>query len=138
MVTGILIYIYFLLNMFFAGYYLSDNYGWASDLQEKVKVIVLTLGTSLFGVTYILVSIFIAIFELVFEWINIQTNITFWIQFYFTKKWNNLDEGVLEGINKFAYKHRLSDKLKDKVYRLGVKKLNERNNYTYIDKSDLE
>ena len=131
------IYIYFLLNMFFAGYYLSDNYRWASDLQEKVKVIFFTLCMSLFGVTYILVSIFIAIFELVFEWINIQTNITFWIQFYFTKKWNNLDEGVLERINKFAYKHRLSDKFKDKVYRLSVKKMNERNNYTYIDKSDL-
>ena len=138
MVTGILIYIYFLLNMFFAGYYLSDNYRWSSDLQEKVKVIFFTLGTSLFGVSYISVMIIIASLQLIFEWMNIQTQITFWFQFYFTKKWDNLEEEVLKEINRFSYKKKFSNKLKDKVYYLTVQKMNERNNYTYIDKSDLE
>jgi hypothetical protein len=132
MTTGILTQIYFLINIFCAGFYLADNYKWANSSAERITTILWTLGTSLFGVIYIVGSIIIASAQMIHEWINTQTQITFWLSFYLTKKWDKVEKDVLERINRSAYKKKDSQKRKDKIYCLSVKKLNARNNYTYV------
>lgn len=134
MTIEILVQIYFLINIFCAGFYLAENLKWAENSREATTTILWTLGTSLFGLIYIIGASLIASAQMIYEWINTQTQISFWLSFYFTKKYNKVGKDALERVNLTGYKKKDSQKLKDKIYCLSIKKLNARNNYTYIHK----
>lgn len=130
METSIITHIYFLINIFCAGFYLGENYHSANSSNEKILQILWVLFLSFFGVIYIVGAIIIASAEMIYEWANTQTQFVFWLKFYLTKKYDKVENDFLERINDDAYTRKGSQKLKDKIYCLSVEKINARNSYT--------
>jgi hypothetical protein len=128
----ILLQTYFGANLFFAGYYLADNYQWQDTKTEKIICILWVIATVFFGLIYICFVPIIALIIVGLEMLNEYFQITFWFTFYLTKKWNKFDTEKLRQLNVAANKK--TDKtLKERIYKRCVRLLNKRNNYTYVE-----
>jgi hypothetical protein len=123
---GYIIYIYFAINLFLAGYYLADNYGWAKNNREKVAYILTCITTIFLGV-FIVAFYFL---QGLFKSINDYFQIRFWFNFYLMGSYGGLKEGVLQSLNRVTKNTRNKNTLRNKIYRKCVELINKRNNYT--------
>jgi hypothetical protein len=136
MTSGKLIEIYCLSNAFLAGYHLGQSLPLAYTRRERIKIFCQTFILSIFGLFYIARQILGSVAEAIYKWLNSQTQIKFWLEFYLTSKYDKVDQEVLERENQKGEKRKDSQKLKDKIFCLAIKKLNARNNYTHVHKPE--
>jgi hypothetical protein len=136
MTSGKLIAIYCLSNAFLAGYHLGQSLPLANTRRELIKIFCQTFLTSIFGLFFIASEILGFGAEALYKWLNSQTQIKFWLEFYLTSKYDKVDQEVLERENQKGEKRKDSQKLKDKIFCLAIKKLNARNNYTHAHKPE--
>ncbi len=128
--------IFISINMFFAGYYLSDNYKWADTKIDKISCILWCVGTMFCGCIYILLCTIYALCSLIYNKINEHIQVYFFVTFLFTKRWHNLEKHRLQKINRISINVRNTQNIKDRIYRYCIRLINKRNNYVYNEQKD--
>lgn len=128
--------IYIGANLFFAGYYLADNYKFQDTTTEKIMCLLWCFATMIFGCAYVAISLIWGLFSGVFQKVNGVLQVSFWFSYCFTKKWHNLEKHKLERINRITINVRNKNTIKDKIYRYCTKLINKRNNYTHVEPSE--
>jgi hypothetical protein len=108
----IFLIIYFSVNLFFAGYLFANDQKWY-----------IALTALLFGWFIVMYGLIAALLTVTFR---------FWIEYIFTKRWNNLKHDHLTRLNTSGLKNHDTNKLKDKIFRKCVKLINKRNNFIPI------
>jgi hypothetical protein len=127
-----LLKIYFAINFFIAGYYYSENVNWATKKSEILKAYLLAIGSVLFGIAIIGFAFLFGLLKKLWDYFNGLFQIAFWINFYLLKKYNNCQKDILNRLNLIATTKKTSNSLRDRLYRKGVKLINERNQFTYV------
>ncbi len=127
--------IYFGINLFFAGYYLAEQFKWQNTPLEKTKCISWCILTMFFGVPYITLSVIWVFVIFVFTKIDGIFQIVFWFHFYFTKNYNNLEKSALRNINLISSK-KSSKTIKGRIYKYCTGLINKKNNYVYVEPSE--
>lgn len=128
-----LIYIYFAINLFSAGYYFAEKVGWAQGTTEKIMAYGQVLLMVLFGSLVIGAGAIMALGWLCWDYLNKTFQLTFWFSFYLTGKYSNLNEDKLYRVNQWA-KMFNSSSLKHRIARYCQRLINARNNYTFKEK----
>lgn len=98
----IVLYIYFAINLFLAGYWFNENDKW----ENRKYAIFFSSVCTLFGVLGYLIYLFLIYFSPILGWI--KREITFQCRFYFTSYW---DKVMLDDNYSYMYKNR-KEKLK--------------------------
>jgi len=95
-----LIYIYFIINVFIAGFKMGDDHFWWSMHKEDIKTEVIATVLIVFfgGILYVLRAIIYAT-KNSGRLINKYTQVIFFWEFLFTDKYRNIDDKVLKSIN---------------------------------------
>lgn len=128
--------IYIGANLFFAGYYLADNYKWRTTITEKLICILWCLGTMFFGSFYVALCFLWVVISEGFKNIDGIFQISFWFTYFLTNKWNNLQKHQLQMINRIAVNQKNKKTLQDTIYRYCTALINKRNNYVYIEPTE--
>ena len=123
-------------NLFFAGYYLAENYKWQDTATSKFLCVLWCLGTMVFGCVYIVFLFLIVLISEGFKKIDAFFQISFWFVFYLTKKFDNLEKNKLEMINRTTINVRNKKTMKDGIYRYCTMLINKRNNFVYAEPSE--
>lgn len=126
--------IYFSINFFIAGYNYAENVNWATKKNEKIQAYLLVAFSVFFGLALIILTAFFVPVKKSWDYINGLFQIAFWFDFYLLKKYNNMKKEDLERVNRIGYLKKTTNSIRDKLYRKGVKLINERNKFTYVHK----
>ncbi len=110
--------IYFIINAFVVGTY------WDEYSNNRL----LLLFPAFFAVPLGIVGILLGILKRIYDFYQIG----FFIEFYFTKKWNNFTPEKLLQINSNTKIYFNENTLKHKIYRFCIHLVNKRNNYSVI------
>ena len=130
MITEQLIKIYFSINIFISGYFFGDSNKQVDNNKKRFYLILFCIALMFFGLPLIILSfIHIGLIEL-YNMLNSIFQISFFFSFYFTKKWNNLENRQLNNINKIS-NLKDANSLKNKIYKYCTTLINKRNNYVY-------
>ena len=120
-----LLLIYISINSFIAGYNYADDFKFRNDRRGKLLSLTWIFLSLLFGTLIYGIIIIYALINRLLSFINEFFQIRFLFTFYFTKKWDNLEEDKVKEINDFANK-KDKNKLKDRIYIYCVNLLNKR------------
>jgi hypothetical protein len=121
-------FIYFGINAFTAGYFLSyyhehPNYSKIYKFVLYAAAIFILLWGCLILFGYFLYNTFVYIREFF--------QICFFFNFYFTKKYTNLSEEKLGGMNKVIIEFNNTNTMRDKIIRYCMSLVNKRNGYIH-------
>lgn len=124
-----LIYCYIILNALITGFYINE--GDLSDYTIKGKIGLFGFWTLLLGTGSILLAIqlLIDLFKFIWKKSNSFFQIEVFYMLYFTKELDNLNENELERINTITSKSHNSNTLRDRIWRITMDIVNERNKY---------
>ncbi|MFW6225738.1 MAG: hypothetical protein ACOC2W_03660 [bacterium] len=117
--------IYVSINSFIVGYTYADDYKYTNTNSGKLLSITWMVLSFLFGALIYGIIITYALINRIFRFFNEYFQIKFFITFYFTKKWDNLEESKVEQITNFANKKDKS-KLNNRIYIYCVNLLKKR------------
>lgn len=112
-----LIYIYFIINTFIAGYQHNENISWSKD---KVDVFVTWIKTGLytgFAIPYYITIALILVLKLLYKPIDHYFQLHFIFTYYFTNKWDSVTDRTLKDIAKAVKEKRNTKSLRDRIYR---------------------
>ena len=124
--------IYFSINFFIAGYNYAESVNWATKKSEKIQAYLLVPFSVFFGLALIILTALFIPVKKCWDYFNGYLQIAFWFDLYLRKKYNNMEVEMLQKLNRIAYLKKTTNSIRDKLYRKGVKLINERNQYTYV------
>ncbi len=136
----LLIIIYYAVNIFAAGYEFKSKMDWARSSAEKLDAYIASLLYTSFFIPYmILIFIWAFLKWMIWNPINDHLQAGFLFQFYLTKKWDNIDNERLYQINKRGKMRKEGDnRIGARMFTYCVNLLNERNNYTFVERTPEE
>jgi len=126
-----LAFAYFIINAFIAGRIDQQYYDDREPLDTRVVHGALL---ALFGSVLMLSINSWKALKQFSSWLEIRTQYNFFIYFYLTKKFDNMDEDMLYWFNNSANKKKDSKRLRDRIYCYATKLVNKRNNYTFKER----
>lgn len=130
-----LIFGYFIINSFLAGYYLSDVYRYQDKIFSKLVCIAICFFHLSLAIPYnILWFIWMLLSEL-WKLIDNTFQVQFFFNYHFTKKYDNLEIHQLSTINRVTKNRFNSKSLSNRIYRYGTTLINKRNSFVYDEKS---
>lgn len=121
--------LYFAVNIFCSGYCFGDKIHSTRGAYDFFVLILLTLGTILFGSIWVLGSLLVALIQVFFEYLNRTIQFKFWFEFYLTKRFHNVGLEQLTRLNAKAVKISNSNRIEDRAFKFGVKLINKRNKH---------
>lgn len=129
MITLLLV-IYFSLNSFFTGRFYED--GLRHTPKGLSAVINMSVGFLFALPVYLIFQL--KNLCLLFMCFMDQYQIKFFFRYFFTQQTHNIDPDILYSFNMQVKYHRTTSSFKDRIYRKAINMLNNRNNYTFIEK----
>lgn len=121
----VILIIYIAINSFIAGFNYANDFLHRNDTKGKILSLTWILISLLFGTIIYGVLIIWAFISGLIKFLNEFFQIRFLFTFYFTKKWDNLEEEKVKDINNFASK-KDKTKLRNRIYIYCVNLLNKR------------
>lgn len=123
---------YFLVNFFLVGGYFFSE---INDVSNRRQAVSLILATLLLLVIAIPMNVLPQIYDVLIKRVDKIFQVTFFFKFIFTNKFDNMEEYMLKRFNRIA-NAKDKKKLSGKIYAYGVKLINKRNNYVYVESED--
>lgn len=130
---------YLVANAYFTGLMVGDKFGMYSDLKSGIKpvafLLFLSLGSAIMAISYLAYFV-----KSVYRWLNQMFQVEFFFAYWFSKEFNNMKPEALKSINRISVNVRNTDSLRDRVYRYGIKLINDRNNFNpdSMEEKDLK
>ena len=121
----VLLIIYISINSFIVGFNYANDFLHRNDTRGKILSLTWILISLLFGTIIYGVLIIWAFISGLIKFLNEFFQIRFLFTFYFTKKWDSLEEDKVKEINNFANK-KDKTKLRNRIYIYCVNLLNKR------------
>ena len=125
---------YFLVNFFLVGGYFFSR---VNEVSHKRQAVSLNIATLLLLVIATPMAILSQIYYVVIKRVDEIFQITFFLKFLFTNRYDNMEEYILKRFNRLA-SAKNKDKLSDRIYIYGVRLMNKRNNYVYVESEDKD
>jgi len=124
-----IINVYLIVNAFIAGLSWPRK---TNSTREYFSAWFFSALMLLFGLPYLaLVVAYMGVKYVFKEWINGTLQLQFFFDFYFTKRWSNLSEKELHGMDRITLRHRYTNSIRHRIYRHCIGMINHRHNYTY-------
>ncbi len=129
--------IYFGLNLFITGYKTADKWHWTGWKKEELfKLVVQIIAQLLLSSAALALFISHTLLKWMWKLIDQHGIVPFYLSFYFTDHYNNLDERVLRSINEGALQYKNSNSKHDRIWRKCTELINKRNNYIHEIKNE--
>lgn len=128
-----LLEIYLAINIFISGYlfYQDSNYDKWSKFKSIMEILLWAIYRSLFAIPHYIIMFSLALLYALYFWIDKYKVLEFYFDFYLTRKYYNVDKGVLERVNWQLLNKYQGNTWNDRFWQKFVAKINKRNNYTY-------
>lgn len=129
-----LILSYFAINIFLAGAYFENAFhNHNNDFKDKLIDLCIVI---LFFIAGLLIMFYHYIMLPVWKLLDELLQVEFWINYAFTKKYNEVDHKQLYGLNLAFIKRMPKKGIRYHIFRKSIELINKRNHFSMKDYAD--